>query len=204
MYSVRYRNIAKIDAEIANATMFAPANAGRRNSARSSIGLLWARSSDHERDDQHRRGDEQPTISVEPQPFSLPCTSAKTSRNSDAENVTRPRQSTPLALGSRDSATCVSVSEHGEDADRHVDEEDPLPADARGDDAAEQRADRDGGAGHGAVDAERGAALLAVERLRDQRERGREHHRPADALHGAREVQHQRRAARGRRRARRP
>ena len=56
--------------------------------------------------------------------------------------------------------------EHGGDADRHVDEEDPFPADARGDDAAEHRADGDGGADHGAEDAERGAALLAVERLR--------------------------------------
>ena len=44
MYSVRYRNIANMDEDRANATMLAPANAGRRNSVRSSIGLASRRS----------------------------------------------------------------------------------------------------------------------------------------------------------------
>ena len=130
-----------------------------------------------------------PTIRVEPQPFSLPSMRANTSRNSAPENVTRPIQSTPVAFGSRDSLTWLSVRNTASDADGHVHEEDPFPADARGDDAADDRPDRHGCAGHGAVDAEGGAALLAVERLRDERERGGEHHRPADALDAAEEVE---------------
>jgi len=47
---------------------------------------------------------------------------------------------------------------------------------------------------HAAEDAERDAALGAVERLGDQRQRGREHHRAADALHGPEQVELQRRA----------
>ncbi len=48
-------------------------------------------------------------------------------------------------------------------------------------------------AGDRAEYAEGRPPLLAVERLGDQRQRGGEHHRPAGALYGAREVQHQRR-----------
>ena len=131
-------------------------------------------------------------ILAEPQPFSLPWISANTSRNSDPEKVTRPIQSTPVAFGSRDSLDLAEREEHGGHADRNVDEEDPFPADARGDHAADDGADRDGRADHAAENAEGDATLLAMEGLRDQRERGREHHRPAGALDGAREVEHQR------------
>jgi len=60
---------------------------------------------------------------------------------------------------------------HGQDGgpDRQVDEEDPAPADV-GQQPAEQRAKRGGDAGHGAPDAKRHAAFLALERLSQQRQ----------------------------------
>ena len=53
--------------------------------------------------------------------------------------------------------------------------------------AAEHRPDRDRDAGDRAEDPERDAAILALERLGEQRERGREHDRAADALGAARD-----------------
>ena len=163
--------------------MLAPVKAGRRNSVRSSIGRRWRCSTTRNSTSSTAAPIRNARILVEPQPFSLPWMSAKTSRNSDPENVTSPTQSTPVAFGSRDSLTWLSVTNTARHADRHVDEEDPFPADARGDDAADHRADRDGGADDAAEHPEGGAAVLAVEGLGDQRQRGREHHRPADALH---------------------
>ena len=76
-------------------------------------------------------------------------------------------------------------------AERQVDEEDPAPVEAAGERAADERADGEGGADRSAVGGERLAALLRVrERLREQGERDGEHDRGADALRGARGVQH--------------
>ena len=77
-------------------------------------------------------------------------------------------------------------------ADRDVDEEDPPPREPGGERAARQRADRDRRADRRAPDAERGAALPAVELLREQGEGGREHHRPAEPLDAARDDQEER------------
>ena len=69
------------------------------------------------------------------------------------------------------------------DADRDVDQEDPLPVEAAGEQAADERADRERRADRGAVGGERAGALLrGRERLREQRQRDREHDRGADAL----------------------
>ena len=77
-----------------------------------------------------------------------------------------------------------------ERADRHVDEEDPLPAGVLREDAAHQHAGRGAAAGHGAPDPERLVALRALlERRRDDRERRRRDDRRADALHRARRDQ---------------
>ena len=101
--------MAKNDPDRVNATMFAPAKAGRRKSVRSSIGRLWRCSTTTNATIRTAAAARQATISAEPQPFSLPWTSAYTSRNSEPEKVSRPGQSTPVALGSRESATWVSV-----------------------------------------------------------------------------------------------
>src|SRR6202453_6706 len=110
MYSVRYRNIAKNELDSVNATMLARLNAGQRNSDRSSIGRLWRSSTITNATSSATAAASSATISVEPQPFSLPCTSAYTSTNSEPENVTSPAQSTPVASGSRESSTFVSVT----------------------------------------------------------------------------------------------
>ena len=89
-------------------------------------------------------------------------------------------------------ARLVQVGERAEDAegsDRQVDEEDPAPAGVLGQEAADERADRDGEPDRRAPDPERGAALAAVELLREDRERDREHRRAADALEAAGEVE---------------
>ena len=78
------------------------------------------------------------------------------------------------------------------DPDRDVDEEDPAPREPRREHPAGERADRDGGADHRAPEAERRAALAPVELLREEGERGREHHRPADPLDAARDDQEER------------
>ena len=82
--------------------------------------------------------------------------------------------------------------EHGDDADGHVDEEDPAPTDAAGDGAPDQRPDGDGTADHGAVDAEGRPAIAPGERGGDQGQRGGEHDGAPDALHGTRQVEHER------------
>ncbi len=75
-------------------------------------------------------------------------------------------------------------------ADRHVDEEDPLPAGPLGEHAAEQHARGATGAGDGAPHAERLVALLALgEGRRQDREGGRRDQRGAQTLHGARRDQ---------------
>ena len=72
-------------------------------------------------------------------------------------------------------------------ADRHVDEQHPLPAGPLGQHAAEQHAGGAARAGDGAPDAERLVALGALgEGGRDDRQRGGGDERGAEALHGAR------------------
>ena len=85
-------------------------------------------------------------------------------------------------------------------ADRQVDEEDPAPAEPGRQRAPDERPDRDRSADRRAPDPEGRPALLAVELLREDRERDREHDRPADALDAARKVEEEglgRRAAEG-------
>ena len=78
----------------------------------------------------------------------------------------------------------------GEQRDRDVDEQDPLPAEVLGQHAAEQDADGAAGAGHGAPDAERAVALGTFGEGRGQdRERGGREDRRAEALQRARRDQ---------------
>ncbi len=129
---------------------------------------------------------------MEPQPFSLPWISANTSRNSEPENVTRPIQSTPVASGSRDSPTWVSVTNTAITPIGTLTKKihsQPMP-----------EVITPPTTGPTATAApitppntpKATPRSLALERLCDQRQRGREHHRAAGALHGAGEVQRQR------------
>ena len=108
---MRYRNIANIDAERTNAAIEAPSKAGLRNRASSSIGSLPRASTTKKTASSTAAPTSMETIRVEPQPSSLPRMSAKMSRNSAPENVTRPAQSTLPARGLRDSSTWASVSQ---------------------------------------------------------------------------------------------
>ena len=167
---MRYRNIEKIDEESVNATMFAPVNVGRRKSDRSNIAQLLRRSTTTKAAIRTAAPTSIEMIVVELQPLSLPRTSANTSRKSDPENVTKPAQSMPVHPGSKRLLDARERDGHRGDADRDVDEEDPLPADAARDDAADQRPDGDGCAGYGSEDAECRRALAARKGLRDERE----------------------------------
>jgi hypothetical protein len=70
------------------------------------------------------------------------------------------------------------------DPDRHVDPEDPVPADAIDHGTADERPERDGEAGDAAPGADREAALALGERGGEQRERERRDDRPTRALQG--------------------
>ena len=83
--------------------------------------------------------------------------------------------------------------DHGHHPDRDVEEEDPPPADARGDGPAHERADRHRPTDHRAVDADGRAPLFAGEGLGDEGERGGEHDGAAHTLGGPGQVEHQRR-----------
>jgi len=74
-------------------------------------------------------------------------------------------------------------------ADRHVHEKNPAPRQPVDKRTAHKRPDRDSRGRGPAPDAERRPAFATLELLRDQRERRAEHHRRADALGRARDVQ---------------
>jgi hypothetical protein len=69
-------------------------------------------------------------------------------------------------------------------ADRRVDEEDPTPADGRGDDAANRRANHRGSAPHSREQALDPGALLALEDVTDDGERDRLNGSRAETLDG--------------------
>ncbi len=96
--------MAKMEAAKVKATTDSPAKAGILKRPRSSIGSVRSKLVDEEQTMSRpsQRGDA--TIVALPQPRSLPRTSAKTSRNKLAENVTKPTQSTRRVRGSFDSA----------------------------------------------------------------------------------------------------
>ena len=124
------------------------------------------------------------TIWALSQPSSLPRSSARISRNRPPVSVSRPPKSTRRAIASLDSDDVGAGDRQAGEAERDVDEEDPAPAQAAGQRAADERADGEGGADRGAVGGQRTAALLgARERVGQQRERDGEHDRAADALH---------------------
>ena len=108
MYSVRYRNIENIDAEMVKPTIAAPVKLGLRNSVRSNIGSSLRHSIATKATSSNPAPTRNDTISVLLQPSSLPRTSAKTSRKSATEKVTKPETSMRPLRGSRDSRRRVN------------------------------------------------------------------------------------------------
>ena len=100
-----------------------------------------------------------PTIVALSQPSALPRMRANTRQKSPPLKVTTPAQST---RGPRLGAVLVELQQRHDDgqrADRHVHEEDPLPAEALGERAAHERAHGHRRADRGPPDAEGGATL---------------------------------------------
>ena len=131
----------------------------------------------------------QARIRVLPQPSGLPRIRPKISRKRASEKVTRPGTS----IGSGSLAKTLTIL-------RSVRTIAPIPIGTLTKkihsqprfsviDAADQRPDRDRAADRRAPDAEGRRPVFAVELLADQRQRGREHPRPADALQAAGEVE---------------
>ena len=126
----------------------------------------------------------EPATSSEPQPARVAADDAVDDAEEagagerDAREVEPPRRAVALLQ--------LAHGERGEDeADGHVEPEDPLPADALDDGAADERAERDAEAAHAGPDAEREAALLGGGVGAQQRERERGDDRGADALERA-------------------
>ena len=102
-----------------------------------------------------------------------------------------------VALGEQSRGQC-----QGDETDRDVDPEDPVPVDALRDGAPHERTDRDRQAGEPAVDAHDQAATRRGKRRRQDRQAERQHDRSAEALDRARGDQRagaRRQRARGRR-----
>ena len=107
-----------------------------------------ARSTTTKADEQDRGAGEEPGRSAGcPSPRRCRARARRSAGTAPPENVTSPTQS--IARGVRVAGLarpCVRRHAIGGDADRDVDEEDRLPADALGQHAADERADGDGGA----------------------------------------------------------
>ena len=200
------KNQANMPAAHSTPTMLAVATLRRRN-RRSGISGSRTRASMHEEQRQQRPAPRRaaPCVCAEVQPASLPSTTAYTASISaggdrDGAADVEPRAAAPGAVGGS-SATHSAVHR---DADRQVDEEDPVPAERVGQQAAEQHADAAAAGADEAVDAHRLGALGRLgEQVHDQRQRHGRDHRAAQALHRARGDQQRLRVRRARRPARR-
>ena len=160
--SVRYRNIANIDADSTNAAIDAPQNDGLAEQREVEHRVPHAALDDDERDQQQRRRQQQATITGAPA-LRVAADEREDEQEQRGGERDRPSQSTPPACGSlRLGHAPAASAQIAATPDRDVDEEDRLPADRLDEHAADQRADRDGAADRGAPDAERGAAVAAL------------------------------------------
>ena len=117
-----------------------------------------------------------------PQPAALPRWRREDEPEERAREADQPAAVEPRRLRVGDVRDQRQRQRHRRRPDRHVDEEDPLPAEDLGDKAAGQRPDRNRAADRRAPGRDRGAALRSRELLADQGKRRREHRRPADPL----------------------
>jgi hypothetical protein len=83
------------------------------------------------------------TMRVEPQPKEFASIKRVREREEADAEVTARRVEALLCEVSFDSSMKIRGGEMPEDPDRHVDEEDPAPADVLGDAAADERPDRE-------------------------------------------------------------
>ena len=187
-----YRNRAKIDAASVKPVIDTPVMAGRRNSERSSIGYDTRSSATMNNAMLTALITSRVTILGLPQPSGLPRIRARTSVNSDTEKVTTPDPVDLVGAGGTRFLHLGQGEGHGDHADRHVDEEDPAPADSGSQGPADERAHGHRPAEHRPVDPEGRAPLAALEGRCDQGHRRGEHDGPADTLDGPGDVQHQR------------
>ena len=109
MKRVRYKNMAKIDADRVKATIDVPTIAGLRNRLRSSMGSLCRHSATTNTTSKTAEPINPPTIWTLPQPAALPRTSANTSKKSAVENDTNPIQSMRRSLCSLEASTRANV-----------------------------------------------------------------------------------------------
>ncbi len=128
----------------------------------------------------HRRARSRITVLV--QPLALPRRIPKTIKNSAAANVTRPRTSVWCAPSSRDSGDTGERDRECEHPDRDVDEEDPAPPEAVGEDATDEGTAGNGGAYRGAPDRKRSEAVRPAVLVTDQSQRRCEQRGAADPL----------------------
>ena len=127
--------------------------------------------------------------SIVPQSYFSPSWMPNTSRN----------MPTALSATPTQSKLCEWVGERGheapgqdesDDADRDVDEEDPLPAEGVDQDAAEDRTDERGDTGGRSPERHGAAAVGGRERAGDDRHGLRRHQRGADTLYDAGDDEH--------------
>ena len=118
------------------------------------------------------------------QPHSGPWTMPRVRRPMPSASSAAPSRSGRPSSGSLHLVEDADRGERGDQADRHVDEEDPVPADLH-EEAADRRAEGGGDAGDRRPDADRDRALLGREGGQEEAERGRDHHRRADRLQHA-------------------
>ena len=133
------------------------------------------------------------SVAADVQPLTSVRTMAKVSSTRPAVTLSAPATSkwrSPAAVR-RALGDEAHRGDRTQDPDRHVDEEDPLPAQQLGQHAAEQHPGRAAHGAHRAPVAERAVALVAlVEGGGDDRQGGRRHHGAAEPLDRARGGQH--------------
>ena len=151
--------------------------------------MVAARLDREEGQQQRRRAGQRGDDRRAPPALRVAADQAEDQQEEAAREGRQPRQVDPLRVLGGDVGEAQLGQHDGDDPDRDVDEEDPFPAEVLGDQAADQRADRDGAADRRSPDAERGGAVAAVELLPEQGERGGEHRRAADPLQPARQVE---------------
>ena len=195
--------MAKTEIAIARIASEAPQVLGLRNRPRSSSGCSRRDSIAMKAASRSAEPANSPRIRGLPQPSSLPRKSARTSIVIELEGDEAAVVGAPGRRGIARLGHAAGDERRGDQPDRHVDEEDRLPAERLDERAADQRPDRDGGGGRRAPDRERRGALAALVGGGDQGERGGEHRRAAEPLDAAEDVERRPDPRRARRRARR-
>jgi hypothetical protein len=167
--------------------MFAPATVPRRKIRKGTSGATARCSMITNAPSSAAAAAKTPSVRAEAQPLDSASTIAYTAAVSPVVTVAAPGSSKlRCATAARLSGDQPERQEGRDDPDRDIDEQDPLPAQRVGDDAAEQDADGSARPGHGAPDPEGLVALGARREDRgEDRQRGGREQRPAQSLNSA-------------------